>query len=264
MRSKASASGTPTRCCSTSSVNSLADRLRRLAGDDGQALDQRQARLDAAHDDVDGVGELVDELGLPALGEAGQDPARQAPGADEGPEQRHDDRQVGRRQPDARPTSDAAADAGDPERARRDVEAGPLQAQAQRDLLARLLPVLELLQRLGDLALAVLGDVRLRLDGDAPRLVLGHALDALVGAPLAGEVRVDQQIDDGADRDGRQQQQPDEHEVVAIHERHPWDCRGYRAPRPRRAPAPGARSRRSTRRAPRSADGRCRSSGGGR
>ena len=101
MRSKASPSGTPTRCCSTSSVNSPDTGCGRLAGDDPQAFRQRQARLDAAHDHVDGVGELVGELGLAALGEAGEDPARQAQRADEKPQQGHDDRQVRRRQPDA-------------------------------------------------------------------------------------------------------------------------------------------------------------------
>ena len=40
-------------------------------------------------------------------------------------------------------------------------------------------------------------------------LVLRHALDALVGAPLAGEVGLHEQIDDGADRHRRQQQQAD-------------------------------------------------------
>ena len=34
-----------------------AHRLRRFAGDDLEAVEQRQARLDAAHDDVDGIGE---------------------------------------------------------------------------------------------------------------------------------------------------------------------------------------------------------------
>ena len=40
-------------------------RLGAFAGDDRQAFVERQARLDAAHDDVDGVGELGDELVLP-------------------------------------------------------------------------------------------------------------------------------------------------------------------------------------------------------
>ena len=34
------------------------DRLLRLRGDDLQAVDQRQAGLDAAHDHVDGVREI--------------------------------------------------------------------------------------------------------------------------------------------------------------------------------------------------------------
>ena len=47
----------------------LGDRRRAFARDDAEALVERQARLDAAHDDVDGVGEFVDELLLAALGQ---------------------------------------------------------------------------------------------------------------------------------------------------------------------------------------------------
>ena len=86
MRSKARDSGTPTLCCSTRSMNSL------LTGSgDSVAMICRQSEsgetgFDAAHDDVDGVGKLVEELGLTALGHAREDPAWQSKAADEGHE----------------------------------------------------------------------------------------------------------------------------------------------------------------------------------
>ena len=61
-RPTASGSGMPSVWSSTISWNSERDRLLRLARDDLQAVDQRQAGLDAADDDVDGVGEFVAEL----------------------------------------------------------------------------------------------------------------------------------------------------------------------------------------------------------
>ena len=42
-------------------------RARCVAGDDPHAFEQRQAGLDAAHDDVDGVGKPLQELGLATL-----------------------------------------------------------------------------------------------------------------------------------------------------------------------------------------------------
>src|SRR5204862_2379683 len=49
-------------------------RLGRLQRDDLQAIEQRQAGLDAAHDDVDGIGKRVEELVLAALLEKRQHP----------------------------------------------------------------------------------------------------------------------------------------------------------------------------------------------
>ncbi len=56
----------------------------RLACDDAQAIAERQAGADAAHDDVDGVRQLEDELVDAALPEIAQHPARQADAAREG------------------------------------------------------------------------------------------------------------------------------------------------------------------------------------
>ena len=61
--------------------NSRLDRLRRFGGDHLQAVEQRQAGLDAAHDDVDGVRKSVEKLVLAPLLEKRQQPARQAEAA---------------------------------------------------------------------------------------------------------------------------------------------------------------------------------------
>ena len=61
-RSTASPTVRPMVCASMMRRNSRAHRLGRLACDDAQAVAERQAGLDAAHDDVDGVRKLVDEL----------------------------------------------------------------------------------------------------------------------------------------------------------------------------------------------------------
>src|SRR5262249_27848843 len=53
-------------------------RLRGVAGDDLEAVAERQACLDAAHDHVDRVGEPLNELPLAPLLEEAQHPARQA------------------------------------------------------------------------------------------------------------------------------------------------------------------------------------------
>ena len=54
------------------------DRLGRVGGDDAQAVEQRQTGLDAAHDDVDGIGKCLQELGLAPLLEELEQPERQA------------------------------------------------------------------------------------------------------------------------------------------------------------------------------------------
>ena len=56
------------------------DRLLRVERDDLQAVEQRQAGLDAAHDHVDAVREMVEEFLFAALLEKRQQPARQAEG----------------------------------------------------------------------------------------------------------------------------------------------------------------------------------------
>ena len=56
-------------------------RLRRFGRDHLQAVKQRQAGLDAAHDDVDGVREGIEKLRFAALLQIGQEPARQSESA---------------------------------------------------------------------------------------------------------------------------------------------------------------------------------------
>ena len=265
MRSKHSASGTPTRCCSTSSVNSPAIGCGDFARDDAEALVQRQARLDAAHDHVDGVGELVGELVLAPLRQAGEHPARQAEAPDEHAEQRHDDRQVGREHHDAARRRAARMMALAIQNVRGGMSRPARSRRSRSETFSRCFcrssssfSVSATWRR------RLLVDLRLLLAGDAPALALGRSLDALVGAMLAGQVGRQQQVDDRAHRDGGERDQAGEHQVVAIHGPLPSAGRAGRAPRRPTGPRPGAWSRRSTRRAPRSAGGRCRSSDGGR
>ena len=65
-------------------LNSPRDRLRRLARDDAQAVAERQAGLDAAHDDVDGVGKVMQEVVLAPLLQKAEQPARDAEAAGKG------------------------------------------------------------------------------------------------------------------------------------------------------------------------------------
>ena len=58
----ASASGRPSAWVSEMLAELGFDRLGGLVGDDPEAVVERQAGLDAADDDVDGVGEFVEEL----------------------------------------------------------------------------------------------------------------------------------------------------------------------------------------------------------
>ena len=151
-----------------------------------------------------------------------------------------------------------------PEHARRDVEACALQAQPHGNFFALFLPVLELLERVGDLTAAAVGHLDLLLERNAPALVLGCRLNALLGAKLAGQIRRQQHVDDHRRRYRGKRKQPDEHQFVVIHAHPPSARRGYRELLPPTGLRPGAPSPCSIRRVPRSAGGRCRSNGGDR
>ena len=148
-------------------------------------------------------------------------------------EQRHDDRQVRRRQPDDAATRTAAS-----RRSRSRTSAATISrpARCRRRRMVTFsrafCALLQLLQRLGDLPAAVLDGVRLRLDGDARGPCSPSTPWMRLSVRRSPEkIGVDQQIDDGADRQRRQQQQAGEQEIVAIHARLPWGCRVRRAPR---------------------------------
>ena len=125
--------------------------------------------------------------------------------------------------------------------------------------------VLQLLQRLGDLPASVAAVVRLRLAGDARGLALRHALRCACPCAARRRSRVAP-----ADRRRRRSTAP----PAAAGQ--PTGDRCYPRASPSGLPVAvvhlgagerlrqAARSRRSTRRAPRSAAARCRSSGGGR
>ena len=105
MRSKASLNGTPTLCCSTSSVNSPA-----MGCGDSRAMMLRHSgsgRPDLTPRTITSMALANSSMNLfcRRFVMRRDDPARQAERADERPQQRHDDGQIRRRQPDAGPTA---------------------------------------------------------------------------------------------------------------------------------------------------------------
>ncbi len=82
-RSIASAIASPIVCAFDDLAKFAAHRLRRFAGDDAQTIAERQAGLDAADDDVDGVGKFSDEFLHAALRQKAQQPIRQPDAGDD-------------------------------------------------------------------------------------------------------------------------------------------------------------------------------------
>ena len=159
MRSKPSDSGTPTRCCSTSSVNS-------------PAIGCGASRAMMARHSISGRPDLTPrtmmsiELANSSMNLNCRRLVRRARiqrGRPQVPTNAPSrGTRIGRLGADTqmpRPTSKPHTMLAIQKVRGVDVEAGPLQAQAQGDLVARLLPLLELLQRFGDLALAVLRQI---------------------------------------------------------------------------------------------------------
>ena len=73
-----------------------ADRLGRLGGDQLETVEQRQARLDAAHDHVDGVGQGVEKTRLAPFLEKPQEPKRQTASGRKGKRERGQQAGAGR------------------------------------------------------------------------------------------------------------------------------------------------------------------------
>ena len=138
----------PTVCDSTTVWNSLLHRLLRLVRDDAQAIAERQARLDAAHDDVDGVGEIVQELVLPPLLQKAEEPARDAEAAGKGCagccQHAAADEEDQREQHEADPDADHDVLPLGP------AQAGLRDAHRKRQVLLLLLPDFQLLERFLD------------------------------------------------------------------------------------------------------------------
>ncbi len=184
------------------------DRLGGLVGDDLDAVVEGQTRLDAAHDDVDGVGELVDEVEHALLAPAVDEPARQAEETDDGGGGGQVKRRAEQEGDDQR--DNAAGDADHPERAARPVEAGLLHAHRERRRLAvlglRLLLLLELLQGLlNRLAAARIGLLLAARRGGRFDMALAlHELEPSLGRLLALDAAVEQRIGNAAGRQGGQ------------------------------------------------------------
>jgi len=160
---------------------------------------------------------------------------------------------------------DAADRAGDVEIAGADVDSGALQSKTQRDFFLGLLARLDLFQSLGDVLLAA----RARLSGStgAELAAATHrcdVLNALVLRPFAGNIRPGEREHGGGDGDRRHAGHENWAQIAFKHSFLPAGCRCRRRLPIQPARGRGARSRRSIRRDPRSADGRCRSNGDGR
>ncbi len=232
--------------------------LRRFPGDDLHAVGERQTRLDAAHDDVDGVGKLDQEFGLTALDHARKYPARQTEPAGEGDEQRHQRRGAG--DEDDESSHHAGRQAQEIIGARLHAEAGADQSRAERHPLLRLLLGLDVLDGVLHLLLAHLQGLR---QGAAPLrlgLALRHIGDALLRLALAAHVRHHQHIDDPADGEAGQRHGCQLHELRTEQSALLADAPARRALRPRLESRSGAFPRRNSAPSPRNAAGRCRSS----
>ncbi|MGY4412655.1 hypothetical protein ACVWW4_004391 [Bradyrhizobium sp. LB7.1] len=233
-----------------------AQRLGRVGGDDLDRFEQRQARLDAADDDVDSVGQRLQELGFAAILQKAQPPARQTEAAGKGEaggaEQAAADEQGGCEQ-------HARHDGGDdPEFLRRPVEAGLRQANTERYALLLLAPRLEILER----GLDLLATRALRLLGRAGRGHLG-ARDrgaAALRLPFPGQHWIEEDPGEAADGGGSEE---GEGEDLHVHGRADFLTSGAPLLR-RRVPRQGASLRRNSGRVPRTSGGRCRSSDAGR
>ena len=232
-------------------------RLRRLGRDHLQAVEQRQAGLDAAHDDVDGVGEGVEEFRLAPLLQERQQPARQAEGA--GKAERGGDEQAGADDQSRPGTSTTPMPRRDQqELPLRPVQAGLRDAHRERHVLALLVALLEFLERLLDDVAARLRLCRATRAPPAPPWRRSPCASRLAARPTGSDRRIPRPR-----RRPRRCQKEHGERVHGVLPRQAPPSLRWRLPR-RRARRPGAAPRRSSGRGPRSAAGRCRSSGGGR
>ena len=171
-----------------------AHRLRRFLGDDVDAVVERQARLDAAHDDVDGVRQLVEE-GLHALLAAAVDVETGQEGeADAARDEGDEKARAARRRP--RGGQDAAHDAHDQIGRLRPGEPGLLEPAGQRHLADALLLALDVLDgRLHLLATVALGAL---LDLGRARRRGADRADALLARALGRDAVVERRIGESA------------------------------------------------------------------
>ena len=234
-------------------LNSLLSGSGEFGCDHLDRLEQGKAGLDAAHDDVDGVGQRPQELLLAALLEKAQDPARQAEAGAEG---HHGAAQQAAADEEGEHEPYRCHNTGhDPEfLGRPGPQSGLGQADGEGDGFLLLAAGVEFLQRSLDLlaarTLAFLDLARRRVgtcDRGAARL----------GLPLARQRGIDEYPCQAADGGGGEKRQ-----CKRLHaHRPPTSCRRLRR---RRAQPPAASLRCSTVHVPRSADVRCRSSGAAR
>ena len=96
----------PTRWPSTTSKNSGPTGAGRLGGNDLHGVGHRQAGLQAAHHDIDGVGEIVEEYLLAALAQITEEPARQAEHTDRASRKRHIPGHAGKHDREAKPDTE--------------------------------------------------------------------------------------------------------------------------------------------------------------
>ena len=142
--------GKPQRLTLDNETELRPDRLGRLGGNDPQAVVEWQARLDAAGDDIERVGKLVTEL-LQSSGPAAlQEPGRNTQRADEEACQAQD--RVGAQNKEEEAGADGHRGAEDEVLLAVPAEPGLLDLLIERQLVAGVFPVLDLLETLRDLA----------------------------------------------------------------------------------------------------------------
>src|SRR5262249_33509683 len=121
------------------------DRLRCLGHDHLDAVEQRQSGLDAADNNVNGIGEMVEELRLAAFPQICQQPTRDAKRSGEAKDGRNQQTGTSKRAQDEHCEPDASRNYR--KLALRPGQAGARDAYRKRNTLGFLVTLVEILER---------------------------------------------------------------------------------------------------------------------
>ena len=193
-------------CVSMMARNSLRTGSGGVGGDQLEAVEQRQAGLDAANDDVDGIRKRVEKFRLAALLQKPQHPERQAEAGGKAEAERR--RAVRRRTDIATTKRDDAENAGDDhELPLRPVEPGLREPHRERRPLGLFSPLLDFLERAFDLLAAGFpAAARVGRPRSAPtRATLAMRRSAFFSPD---RIRIKEDPGDAADRDATRKNRP--------------------------------------------------------